>query len=96
MDSALVYADAEKQMRHEKHYRYVSTHDVAYWARSFWQDLERSCRDHVRRGCWGIGFGLGFRVVALDPNFRKLLIERIVSSYKRTKKVPFCWITMVP
>ncbi|KAJ0427885.1 putative alpha,alpha-trehalose-phosphate synthase (UDP-forming), Trehalose-phosphatase [Helianthus annuus] len=86
MDSALVYADAEKQMRHEKHYRYVSTHDVAYWARSFWQDLERSCRDHVRRRCWGIGFGLGFRVVALDPNFRKLSIEHIVSAYKRTKK----------
>ncbi|KAL8201241.1 hypothetical protein R6Q57_012580 [Mikania cordata] len=86
MDSALVFAEAEKQMRHEKHYRYVSTHDVAYWARSFWQDLERSCRDHVRRRCWGIGFGLGFRVVALDPNFRKLSIEHIVSAYKRTKK----------
>ncbi|KAK1438309.1 hypothetical protein QVD17_04116 [Tagetes erecta] len=86
MDSALVFSEAEKQMRHEKHYRYVSTHDVGYWARSFWQDLERSCRDHVRRRCWGIGFGLGFRVVALDPNFRKLSIEHIVSAYKRTKK----------
>ncbi|KAI3693785.1 hypothetical protein L1987_76737 [Smallanthus sonchifolius] len=86
MDSALVVAEAEKQMRHEKHYRYVSTHDVGYWARSFWQDLERSCQDHVRRRCWGIGFGLGFRVVALDPNFRKLSVEHIVSAYKRTKK----------
>ncbi|KAI3501561.1 hypothetical protein L1887_29435 [Cichorium endivia] len=86
MDSALIIAEPEKQMRHEKHYRYVSTHDVAYWARSFWQDLERSCRDHVRRRCWGIGFGLGFRVVALDPNFRKLSVEHIVSAYKRTKK----------
>lgn len=85
MDSALRVSDAEKQMRHEKHYRYVSTHDVAYWARSFLQDLERSCRDHVRRRCWGIGFGLGFRVVALDPNFRKLSIDHIVSAYKRTK-----------
>ncbi|KAK9052834.1 hypothetical protein SSX86_029464 [Deinandra increscens subsp. villosa] len=86
MDSALVFSEPEKQMRHEKHYRYVSTHDVAYWARSFWQDLERSCRDHVRRRCWGIGFGLGFRVVALDPNFRKLSVEHIVSAYKRTKR----------
>ncbi|CAH1443437.1 unnamed protein product [Lactuca virosa] len=86
MDMALIIAEPEKQMRHEKHYRYVSTHDVAYWARSFWQDLERSCRDHVRRRCWGIGFGLGFRVVALDPNFRKLSVEHIVSAYKRTKK----------
>ncbi|CAI9095316.1 OLC1v1031240C1 [Oldenlandia corymbosa var. corymbosa] len=85
MDSALIVSEAEKQMRHEKHYKYVSTHDVAYWARSFLQDLERACRDHVRRRCWGIGFGLGFRVIALDPSFRKLSVEHIVSAYKRTK-----------
>lgn len=85
MDSALVVSEAEKQMRHEKHYRYVSTHDVAYWAHSFLQDLGRACRDHTRRRCWGIGFGLGFRVIALDPNFTKLSVEHIVSAYKRTK-----------
>ncbi|CAK9173417.1 unnamed protein product [Ilex paraguariensis] len=85
MDSALVVSEAEKQMRHEKHYRYVSTHDVAYWAHSFLQDLERACRHHVRRRFWGIGFGLGFRVIALDPSFRKLSIDHIVSAYKRTK-----------
>ncbi|XP_061355215.1 alpha,alpha-trehalose-phosphate synthase [UDP-forming] 6-like isoform X1 [Gastrolobium bilobum] len=84
MDSALEMADSEKQLRHEKHYRYVSTHDVGYWARSFLQDLERTCSDHVRRRWWGIGFGLSFRVVALDPNFRKLSMEHIVSAYKRT------------
>ncbi|CBI26812.3 unnamed protein product, partial [Vitis vinifera] len=49
MDSALEMLEPEKQLRHEKHYRYVSTHDVGYWARSFLQDLERTCRDHVRR-----------------------------------------------
>ncbi|KAL6176029.1 hypothetical protein ACLB2K_052665 [Fragaria x ananassa] len=85
MDSALIIPEGEKQLRHEKHYRYVSTHDVAYWARSFLQDLERACKDHMRRRCWGIGFGLGFRVIALDPNFRKLSVEHIVSAYKRTK-----------
>ncbi|XP_062073565.1 alpha,alpha-trehalose-phosphate synthase [UDP-forming] 5 [Humulus lupulus] len=85
MESALIYSESEKQMRHEKHYKYVLTHDVAYWAKSFLQDLERTCRDHVRRRCWGIGFGLGFRVIALDPNFRKLGVEHIVSAYKRTK-----------
>lgn len=85
MDLALEMADSEKQLRHEKHYRYVSTHDVGYWARSFLQDLERTCSDHVRRRWWGIGFGLSFRVVALDPNFRKLSMEHIVSAYKRTK-----------
>uniref|UniRef100_A0A151S5E4 Alpha,alpha-trehalose-phosphate synthase [UDP-forming] 6 n=1 Tax=Cajanus cajan TaxID=3821 RepID=A0A151S5E4_CAJCA len=85
MDSALEMADSEKELRHEKHYRYVSTHDVGYWARSFLQDLERTCSDHVRRRWWGIGFGLSFRVVALDPNFKKLSMEHIVSAYKRTK-----------
>ncbi|KAG8374602.1 hypothetical protein BUALT_Bualt10G0012500 [Buddleja alternifolia] len=85
MDSALVVSEPEKQMRHDKHYKYVSSHDVAYWAHSFLLDLERACRDHVRRRCWGIGFGLGFRVIALDPSFRKLSVEHIVSAYKRTK-----------
>ncbi|XP_051145740.1 alpha,alpha-trehalose-phosphate synthase [UDP-forming] 6 [Andrographis paniculata] len=84
MDLALVMPEAEKQLRHEKHYKYVSTHDVGYWARSFLHDLERTCKDHSRRRCWGIGFGLSFRVVALDPNFRKLAMEHIVSAYKRT------------
>ncbi|KAG1354253.1 alpha,alpha-trehalose-phosphate synthase [UDP-forming] 5 [Cocos nucifera] len=85
MDMALEMRNSEKQLRHEKHYRYVSTHDVGYWAHSFLQDLERACKDLVRRRCWGIGFGLGFRVIALDPNFRKLSAEHIVSAYKRTK-----------
>ncbi|CAH8386528.1 unnamed protein product [Eruca vesicaria subsp. sativa] len=85
MDSALEVAEPEKQLRHEKHYKYVSTHDVGYWARSFLQDLERSCSEHGRRRCWGIGFGLSFRVVALDQSFRKLSMEHIVSAYKRTK-----------
>ncbi|ONK71741.1 uncharacterized protein A4U43_C04F11890 [Asparagus officinalis] len=85
MDAALAMRDSEKQLRHEKHYRYVSSHHVGYWANSFLQDLERTCRDHVRRRCWGIGFGLGFRVIALDPNFRKLSVDHIASAYRRTK-----------
>jgi trehalose 6-phosphate synthase/phosphatase len=48
------------------------------------QDLERTCLDHSRRRCWGIGFGLRFRVVALDPNFKKLAVEHLVSAYRRT------------
>ncbi|CAO2832284.1 unnamed protein product [Amaranthus hypochondriacus] len=85
MNEAISMNDAEKQLRHEKHYRYVCSHDVAYWSKSFFQDLERSCRDHFRRRCWGIGLGFGFRVVALDPNFRKLSIDAIVSAFSRSK-----------
>ncbi|XP_058112275.1 probable alpha,alpha-trehalose-phosphate synthase [UDP-forming] 9 [Magnolia sinica] len=85
---AVTMPEPEKQLRHEKHYRYVSSHNVAYWARSFEQDLERACKDHYNRRCWGIGLGLGlgFRVIALDLNFRKLSIDHIVSAYKRTNR----------
>ncbi|XP_073006945.1 probable alpha,alpha-trehalose-phosphate synthase [UDP-forming] 7 [Typha latifolia] len=85
MNEAISLSDAEKQLRHEKHYRYVNTHNVAYWSKSYLQDLERSCKDHFRRRCWGIGLGFGFRVVALDPNFRKLNVDTIVSTYERAK-----------
>ncbi|XP_052199099.1 probable alpha,alpha-trehalose-phosphate synthase [UDP-forming] 11 [Diospyros lotus] len=84
MNLAITMPEGEKQLRHEKHYKYISSHDVAYWARSFDQDLERACRDHYQKRCWGIGFGLGFRVVALGPNFRKLAVEHIVSAYNQT------------
>ncbi|KAK1311359.1 putative alpha,alpha-trehalose-phosphate synthase [UDP-forming] 8 [Acorus calamus] len=83
--SAITLLPSEKQLRHEKHYNYIRSHDIAYWARSFLQDLERSCKDHYSRRCWGIGLGLGFRVVALSPSFRKLSVDHIVSAYKRTK-----------
>ncbi|KAK7317603.1 hypothetical protein RJT34_01979 [Clitoria ternatea] len=86
LNLALTMSDAEKQLRHEKHYRYVSSHDVAYWARSFMQDLERACKDHYTKRCWGFGLGLGFRVVSLSHGFRKLLIDHIVSAYKRTNR----------
>ncbi|MBA0868168.1 hypothetical protein Goshw_009834 [Gossypium schwendimanii] len=85
MNEAISMADAEKQLQHEKHYRYVSSHDVAFWSRSFFQDMERTCKDHFRRRCWGIGLSFGFRVVALDPNFRKLSIDHIESVYVRSK-----------
>ncbi|KAH7651433.1 trehalose 6-phosphate synthase/phosphatase protein [Dioscorea alata] len=85
MNEAISMSEAEKQLRHEKHYRYVSTHDVAYWSRSFMQDMERTCKDHFRRRCWGIGLGFGFRVVALDPNFRKLNTDVIASAYQKAK-----------
>nr|ALN13340.1 trehalose-6-phosphate synthase-7 [Hevea brasiliensis] len=84
LNLALTMPDLEKQLRHEKHYRYISFHDVAYWAYSFMQDLERACKDHYSKRCWGIGFGLNFRILSLSPSFRKLSNEHIVSAYKRT------------
>uniref|UniRef100_A0ACD5YXK7 Uncharacterized protein n=1 Tax=Avena sativa TaxID=4498 RepID=A0ACD5YXK7_AVESA len=84
MNSALVMSEGEQRLRHEKHYKYVSTHDVAYWARSFDSDLQRACKDHFSRRHWGIGFGMSFKVVALGPNFRRLSVEHIVPSFRKT------------
>ncbi|XP_022726989.1 probable alpha,alpha-trehalose-phosphate synthase [UDP-forming] 9 isoform X2 [Durio zibethinus] len=84
VNMAITMPDLEKQLRHEKHYRYVSSHDVAYWACSFMQDLERACKEHYSKLCWGIGFGLSFRILSLSPSFRKLSIDHIVSAYERT------------
>ncbi|GMJ13186.1 trehalose-phosphatase/synthase 9, TREHALOSE -6-PHOSPHATASE SYNTHASE S9 [Hibiscus trionum] len=86
LNTAITMSESEKQLRHDKHYRYVSTHDVAYWARSFSIDLDRACQDHFSKRCWGIGFGLGFRVVSLSPSFRRLSIDHIVLAYKRTNR----------
>ncbi|GMH01624.1 hypothetical protein Nepgr_003463 [Nepenthes gracilis] len=86
LNLALTMPYPERRLRHEKHYRYVSSHDVAYWARSFVQDLVRACKDHYNNRCWGFGLGLGFRVVSLSPSFRKLGVDHIVSAYKRTSR----------
>ncbi|KAL3511263.1 hypothetical protein ACH5RR_030664 [Cinchona calisaya] len=86
LNTAISLPEYEKQLRHEKHYRYVSSHDIAYWARSFLQDLEMACEEHYSKRCWGIGFGLGFRVVALSPSFRKLSIDHILSSYTKSNR----------
>ncbi|XP_015879430.3 probable alpha,alpha-trehalose-phosphate synthase [UDP-forming] 9 isoform X1 [Ziziphus jujuba] len=84
MNSAITMSEEEKRLRHEKHYKYISSHDVAYWARSFDQDLERACKEHYNKRFWGMGFGLGFRVMALGPNFRKLSLDYTASVYRNT------------
>ncbi|KAL5544241.1 hypothetical protein UlMin_008025 [Ulmus minor] len=86
LNMAITIPDSEKKLRHEKHYRYISSHDVAYWARSFLQDLELACKDHHSKHCWGIGFGLNFRILSLSPSFRKLSIDRILAAYRRTNR----------
>lgn len=86
LNVAISMPDVEKHLRHEKHCRYISSHDVAFWARSFFQDLERVCKDHYTKRCWGIGFGLSFRILSLSPNFRKLKNDHILSTYRRTSR----------
>ncbi|KAL8158800.1 hypothetical protein V2J09_000337 [Rumex salicifolius] len=85
MYDAISMPQVEKELRHEKHYNYIKSHDVAYWARSFDQDLKRACADHHVKRFWGMGFGWGFRVVALSPYFRRLAVDQILTAYGRTK-----------
>ena len=44
MNAAITMPHTEQRMRHEKHYRYVATHTVTYWAQSYMSDLERTCK----------------------------------------------------
>ncbi|CAO2813259.1 unnamed protein product [Amaranthus hypochondriacus] len=82
MNEAISVRDSDKELRHEKHYRYVEAHNVAYWSKSFLQDLERTCSEHSLRRYWCTGFGFGFRVISIDPNFRKLSMDAIASAYR--------------
>ncbi|CAA7397851.1 unnamed protein product [Spirodela intermedia] len=86
MATALSLPSPEKELRHEKHHRYVSSHDVAYWARSFAQDLDRACREHYKQRCCSVGFGLNSRVVALPLTFKRLSPDQVVGAYRRTRR----------
>ena len=81
MSSAVTMSDKEKNLRHQKHHKYISsrwpTGRVVYD-----QDLQRACKDHTTRGSGELDWSW-FRVVALDPNFRKLGVETIVPAYRR-------------
>lgn len=79
-------SEAEKKCRHEKHYKYVSTHQLTYWACSFAQDLKKACEDNYNRRCCTLGFGLDVRVVALPPGFNELSVNETVSFYKRANR----------
>ncbi|MED6106022.1 hypothetical protein PIB30_000808 [Stylosanthes scabra] len=70
LNLAIKMPGREKQLRHDKHYRYVRSHDLAYWSSSFLRHLEHSCKDHFRNHCCA--------------SFRKVSNDEIVSSYRRT------------
>lgn len=47
-----------RQLRHDKHWRYVSQHTVAYWATSFVADLQvgAACREACGTRCHAGGY----------------------------------------
>ncbi|KAI3800802.1 hypothetical protein L1987_28898 [Smallanthus sonchifolius] len=70
MYTAITASDLHKETIHMKHY--ITTHDVANWSCSFFQDLEQTCIDHSRKRCLSLGFGLDSRVILFDQKFSKL------------------------
>ncbi|GAX81965.1 hypothetical protein CEUSTIGMA_g9393.t1 [Chlamydomonas eustigma] len=85
MYSAISTALEHRRLRHDKHWKYVSSHTVAYWAQSYMAELQRVTRNHASMKCYGLGLGLDtYRLVALDANFRRLGEEAVQASYKAT------------
>lgn len=82
--TAIRQSPTESVLRHEKHWKYVSTHTVQFWAKSYITDLCRFTKDHARLQCFDLGFALDtFRMVALTSNFRKLQADTVVKAYSR-------------
>ena len=86
LNRAITMPGLGKQLRHGKRYRYVSSHDVVHWTRSFMPDLKRACKDHYSKRCWSTGFSLSFRIVALSPSFKNLSLDHFVKTYKRANR----------
>jgi trehalose 6-phosphate synthase/phosphatase len=86
MYRAATLSGVEAEARHEKHWRYINEHTVGYWAASNIAELQRATEKTGNARCYGLGFGLNFRVVALDPNFRKLETARLTAEYASTTR----------
>lgn len=87
MYSALKTSKMDRRLRHDKHWRYVSQHTVAFWAQSYVTDLARFTKGHLAMKCYGLGLGLDtFRLVALDANFRKLEDTVVLAAYRGSRR----------
>ena len=86
MYRAAMLSGVEAEKRHEKHWKYISEHTVGYWAASNISELQRSTETSGDVRCYGLGFGLNFRVVTLNPDFRKLDSLGCSTEYARSTK----------
>ena len=85
--SAITLPRAEAAMRHDKHWRYVSSHTARFWAQSFAADLRRLTAGHASLRCYGLGLGLdSFRCVALTSAFRRLEPSALAAAYARAER----------
>jgi trehalose 6-phosphate synthase/phosphatase len=88
--AAIRLPHAERLIRHDKHWKYVSSHTVKFWAKSYVADLQRFTKDHSKLQCFDLGFALDtFRMVALTSDFRKLQAEVVMKAYAAAQKRVF-------
>lgn len=81
---------SERLIRHEKHWRYVGSHTVKFWAKSFVTDLQKFTANHSKLQCFDLGLGLNnFRMVALTSDFRKLQTEVVLKAYTKASRRVF-------
>ncbi|KAI3680819.1 hypothetical protein L6452_35595 [Arctium lappa] len=83
MNTAISASDDRKQLGHIKHYRYITTHDIANWSRSFVRDLQTSCIAHNHNNWRSLGLAITFRVAIFNSNFQKLTAEVVENAYRR-------------
>jgi len=81
MYRAITMQEHERKYRHDNNYRYVSHHTVAHWARSYVTALKSVTAELSSKRSYGLGFGLGFRVVAVDPKFKKLDVREALTTF---------------
>lgn len=85
--AAIKMNKADQMIRHEKHWAYVESHTVQHWARNFTTYLLQATEGHQRMSTYGLGLGLDtFRMIALDPTFRKLTHAALRDVYNKCSK----------
>jgi trehalose 6-phosphate synthase/phosphatase len=56
--SAIKLPKADQHLRHEKHWKYVREHTVAFWAKNCTDYLVRVTEGHSQMKTYGLGLGL--------------------------------------
>ena len=87
MIQCITMQEHEQQVCHEKFWRYVSTNTVHWWAKQYFGDLKALTLNHPAMRCYGLGLGLDtFRMIALDPNFRKLSVAEVAVEFSQAAR----------
>jgi len=80
----------ESELRHDKHWKYITRHTASHWASSYLNNLQRACAKHSSMKFYGLGLGLdSFRMVALDVNFRRLDEVSLNEAFTNSKSCVF-------